>query len=289
MLDFSVVFRILDCASLILGSTAALLFARAGIVNTAIIAQFIFGALAYAYFGSLHFIIGILMGFAAIAMLHSLSIWSSYENRRTYILFLYVLSLFSIPAGDLIMRVLPGDPRTLRSPGVAWTVPSEFSLFVAAISCVVAAIAARYVMKSREMALLQHWSSAPPSTARDLQIANVYSSARLVWASTPITMIASGCVLVSIILGCFAQEQAYVSGKYNFLPFWMLMIGLVSRGSITRVVIFSVSIGIADYLLFRVTTLVGSTVPPQMSYIIYGALFLLFSSMRSANVEKERQ
>ena len=271
---------VLDFCTLFLGAFGSMLMARAGVVNTGIIAHFILTSLIFGFLGARNFWLAAIAGWLFGVILVAAFFWASHFNRRTYVLFLYICSLVSIPLGDLILNANEGA-AVLATPIVGWDLSPLLTAFLALLFCAVIAGYSWFDSDTPRSAILKHWSQCPPSVARDLELAGVFSRGRLTNAMFWATCLISICYLGAIIVGCFAKDQAYVSGKYNFWPFWMLLVGLAAKDRSRILFLLALGFVLVERLLAPLVQLPGRTdpIPVQSLFILYGALFLGISAI----------
>jgi len=263
------------------GSLGSAVLARGGIVHTSIVAQFNFVALAFAYSTQVSLVLGIFGGWAVSIVLVLVSYLVSIYNRRTYIIVLYIGSLIAIPITELVLALLKSpDANGLSTPHTSWPLNQFTSLFVGGGFCLFLALLAFSVTRTWQSQLLAHWNQTTPPVARDLQIAGVFNTARLLRAAIPTIIVASTCFLVAVVFGRFVEEKFLDSGGFGRQPFWMLLFGLLIRDDFR---FLPLTVGVYLSCDWLVANFLGTSssygIPAQAAFILYGVIFLALSAV----------
>jgi hypothetical protein len=278
----------LSAAGLFLGSLGAMVLARSGVIYTAVTAHFILTAIVYAYAGALSFIFGLLAALAVGIVIVVLSFLVNQFNRITYIAVLYAFSLMSMPLAGLVLREFrtasTGD--SLVSPRVAWPLTQEWTIALATLLSIGAAVVVQALRRTRGSVLLRHWAQSSPAVVRDLERAQVLSTARILRAASPRIILATFCFLAAVVFLWFAQEKAYLSGRFDVLPFWMLLIGLAANDRVSVVATLVVLFALANTWIGQFLRSTVSAVPTPSIYLFYGVLFLTFTVIGASREQR---
>ena len=272
-------YEILKAVTIFLGALGGMVLKRSGIVYTAIVGHFILTSvlLGYASRLGLPFAIGtaFLLGVALI----SLGLLAAQYNRTTYIAVLYVCSLLSMPAANLIMRAFPADAHRpgLASPAIRWTMDDLTTAFIAVLVSATVWVGSICIARTRGQALLTHWSQSSATVARDLDRAKIFTLARVFRAAVPTIVCASACFTTAVLFGCFVTDGAYTMNKFDILPFWMLLLGLAANGREGIIVVLVVVYAAVDSLIGQAARSAVGQIPTQAIYVLFGLLLLVLT------------
>lgn len=261
------------------GSLGAMVLASVGIVDTSITFAFIVLALLFGYVATLNvylaFVLPLIFGFSCIVM----EIVLCNYRRRTYILSLYVLSMIALPLSKMILHVFHGDSPNLETPALFFLQMDDVTLFVLAFFLAAAACFFSVVyLNTSKRYLLTHWTSVDASALKDLQISLVFSCQRILKASWPLALVVGSCYFLSVLFGSFFTfRHSYADGSFDILPFWMLLVGLASKGRPLLLIIMVAIYTIIGYFLSDFFATSQLPIPSQVCFVAYGVMFFLFT------------